>query len=380
MAADPDTGFDVPDLQRTVDGVKDDINSRLTGADAYLPYIGQKMRRRVTNAVAIALGGAVWGLHAFVARGMRQFFPHIAPDWGVLAWADILGLTRVQATSAALTVTFTGTPATSLPSGTEVVDANGNAYTTDSTTAIGGGGSVTTAVTASFTGTEGNLDPGATLTLSAAISGIDSTATVATLATAAVDLETIEALRTRVLVRMRRRGATGNQGNAADYETWTREALSTVDKVWIRTPDGGALPGEVDVRFTTTDGPIPSSGERSTVLDYIKGTAGNSYTNGKCPANASPQTPALTAEATTFNLTITPNTSAQQALVEAELDALWDRESEPGGTVYLWEITAAIASSGVTTMTINTINATTPADVTASSINHLTTRSTVTFA
>jgi len=380
VANDPESGFVVPDIDRTINGVKDDINARLTGADAYLPYIGQALRRRVTNAIAIALGGAVWGVHAFVGRGLRQLFPHTAPDWGVLAWADIFGLTRIQPTTAAITVTFTGTASTSIPSGTEVVDGNGNAYTTDTTDSIGGGGSVTIAATASFTGTAGNLDPGAVLTLSSAISGVDSDAAVASLATAAVDLETVEALRVRVLERMRRRGSTGTQGNAADYETWTREALSTVDKVWVRTPAGGALPGEVEVRFTTTDGPIPGSGERDTVLDYIKGTSAESYTDGKAPANASPQVPALTGEATTFNLTITPNTTAQQALVEAELDALWDRESEPGGTIYLWQIHGAIDASGVDTLMVNTINGLAPADVSATSIDHLTTRSTVTFA
>ena len=147
------------------------------------------------------------------------------------------------------------------------------------------------------------------------------------------EVESIEALRVRLLARLRKPA----QGGAVlDYETWARDAYPAIEKVWVSDEQG---PGYVLVRFIVSNaagGPIPSS--------TIVGTV-DAMLQVRRPVGSRVTTLAPVAEAQDFEIQLTPDTPAVRAAVSDALTDLLRREGEPSGTILLSHIREAISTA-----------------------------------
>lgn len=249
-----------PTLKTIISRIKGDINTELAAN-------GTPLRRTLIGVLAVAYAGAVHGLYGFIEYFAKQLSPLTATGVFLRAWATFFGLTANAASYAIRTLDITGTGTPTIDAGTVYTDEDGNEFTTDeSLTLIAGAGSVT--ITASEAGTAGNLGAGASLTLVTAIAGVDSEATISADDTDnvdAVDAETDEELRIRLLERL----ANPPQGGANhDYVAWAKE-ISGVTRVWV-TSNYGDL-NKVGVTFVRDNDVdiIPSAGEITQVQEYL---------------------------------------------------------------------------------------------------------------
>jgi uncharacterized phage protein gp47/JayE len=378
--------FERPTLAEIVDRVQSDFVSRLSLTSAVL-------RRSVVYVLSRVIAGAAHMLHGHLDFLSRQLFPDTSEGEYLERHASLYGIDRTAATFATGTVVIYGTNATVIPDATILTRSDSAEYETDAEytiatltpwaistaytvgalrsnnsniylcitagTSAGSGGPTTTstditdgtahwryvaagsaAVTASVTavlaGADGSLDVYDTLTFSSPIAGATAATLVASAVTDGSDEESDEDLRVRLLERM---ADPINGGTAADYVTWTKE-VAGVTRAWA-TPQGLG-PGTVLVYFVRDDDadPIPSVGEVATVQAYL---------DEQAPAHATPTAAAPTAVELDLEIEPTPDTSAIRAAIEAEIEDLILRESEPGGTILISAIRTAIGSAaGVT--------------------------------
>jgi uncharacterized phage protein gp47/JayE len=166
------------------------------------------------------------------------------------------------------------------------------------------------------------------LTLTTPINGVVAIGAVVSVANG-YDAETDNALRARFLNRIQN----PPQGGAkSDYVTWALQ-VAGVTRAWCYPQELGS--GTVTVRFVR-DGDVgifPNSGAVTTVQDYI---------NALRPVTATLTVVSPIAAPLNFALSVTPNTTAVQNAVIAELNSLLTREAVPGGTIPLAHIRTAI--------------------------------------
>ncbi len=322
--------FPRPTLRQIVTRVAADIQSRLPGTDALL-------RVTLLGILGRALAGAIHELYGYAEWIYRQIFPDTCGETMLLRWAAIWGVERQAAKIAKGTVTFTGAPGTSIRrrdvrlrsgAGVEYLGNQGR-------TAIGDGGTLEFRVRAAEAGAAGNADTGVTLTLVSPIAGVESAAPVSTAIAGGADIEGVEALRQRVLERIRNppRG-----GNEEDYEAWARESHQDVTRAWAR-PRASGL-GTVTVYAMTddvTEDGIPAAAVILSMRDYIA---------RRRPVGAEVTSAAPVAEAIDITITsVTPDTADVRAAIAAELADTILRDSEPGGTILLSHLREAISTA-----------------------------------
>jgi len=319
--------FSRPSLSALISRAKSDLKSRLLG-DPFL-------RRAVEGAFATMSAGLTHGLYGFIDWVSKQAVPGVDTDAeNILRWAALfLSPPRVQATKASGPATFTGTPGTDIPAGTEVQLGDGTTYTTDALATIGSSpDEVTVNVTASEAGKAGEASAGATISLTSPIAGIDTDGTVdAGGLTGGTDIETIE----DVFERLQERLATPPRGGGkGDFVEWALETPTVdVDKAWEYPKRNG--PGTVGLAFTVDGGPISTSGDMDAVQAYVE---------SKDPTfMRSLDMITLTPVALTLTINVEPNTAAVQAAIRAELQDLLDREAEPEKVLPLSHISEAIS-------------------------------------
>jgi len=328
--------FSRPVLSDLITRAINDILARLPGSDAAL-------RRSNLNVLARVHAGAVHGLYGFIDWVSKQVMYDTAEAEYLERWSTIWGVNRLAAAFATGSVTVTGVNGTVIPAGTELQRADDALYTTDADATIAAG-AATVAVTASAAGAAGNADSGTALALTSPIAGIDSSVTSGALSGGA-DAETDAALRTRFIARIQQ---PPHGGAEYDYETWALE-VAGVTRAWVYPGENGA--GSLVVRFVRDNdvSPIPDAGEVATVQAYIDTVR---------PVTAQVLAAAPVAVPLDFSIQVTPNTQAVKDAVTAELADLISRESEPGGTLYLSHIRAAIsAGAGETNYSMPTPNA-----------------------
>ena len=157
-------------------------------------------------------------------------------------------------------------------------------------------------------------------------------------------------------------------GNLNDYVNWAL-AVSGVTRAWCYPIEQG--PGTVTVRFmmdnTYTNG-IPLTADVATVQTAINVLAPVTATVTVVAPVANPLNPTITG--------LTPNNANTQAAVTAELAALIQSQSKPGGTILISQIREAIGfATGVTDYTL-----TTPAANVTNTTGNITTLGTITWA
>ena len=316
-----------PTLSTLITRVQADLTSRIDGITTIL-------RRSVLGVLARVLAGACHEIYGYLAWLSRQILPDTAEAEYLARWSQIWGVTRIAATYATGTVTFAGEDGSIIPAGAELQRRDEVTYATDEAAVISGGTAIV-AVTASDPGSDSNTEAGASLTLASTISGVVSTATVATALTGGSDKETDSSLRARLLTRIQE---PPHGGADFDYTSWALE-VSGVTRAWSYPLWLGL--GTVGVCFVRDDDDdiIPDATEIAAVQDYIDSVR---------PVTADVTVFAPTAVPLDFEITLTPNTAAVQAAVQAELEDLLRREAEPedgsgSGTILISHIREAIS-------------------------------------
>lgn len=317
--------FARPTLQELIDRVDAEIESRLG--------VGPLRPRSVLAVLARVLAGSSHLLHGHLDWIADQVFPDTAELEQLERWAAIWGIQRKAATFAQGDVDFTGTNGTDIPAGTLLQRADGRQYTTDSLATIAGG-TATAAVTAVLPGAAGNAAAATPLTLASPIAGVSSSAAVAAGGLAGgADQESDADLRARLLLRIQE----PPQGGAAiDYARWALE-VPDVDRVWVFPLQSGV--GYVDLTFSVTaaaGGPIPAAPKVAEVQAYV---------DERRPVTAVAQVFAPALVALDPEISITPDTAAVRAAVQASLEDLLRREAVPGGTLLLSHIHEAISTA-----------------------------------
>lgn len=301
-----------------------DMQSRLN--------LGPLLPRMVAKVLSEIIAAVAHQLYGYIQWASNQLFPDTAEREFLLRLATIWGINRIPASFATGNVTFTGAAATLIPQGTTLQRSDGTAFVTNAEGVLSGGGSATIAVTAVVAGAAANTAATVALTMTSPIQGVSSNPVVASGGLeGGVDEEMDESLRARLLIRIQ----TPPQGGAAsDYVAWAL-SIAGVTRAWCYPEHLGA--GTVGVAFVTDDaddGPIPSSQKVSEV---------NAYIQERRPVTADVTVFAPVAVDLDLNITVSPNTAAVKAAVEAELKALLRREAVPGGTLYLSKIREAIS-------------------------------------
>ena len=356
-----------PTLSTLVEDSGQSIMTRVFGAARAAPL------QSVARALGTVIGAGLYGVYGFVSYLFLQALPDTATGTFLERWAAIWSITRSAGDPAIGTLDLTGTPTTVLSAGATFQATNGQQYTTDADATIGGGGTITVAVTAVTNGDAGNLVAGETVTLTSPVAGIDSAATVATGGlTGGADAETDERLRQRLLQRIQN---PPQGGTAADYEAWALAANTSVTRVTV----AGAYPsaGNVTIWPLVDDGAgavTPSAGVLSDVDTYIQ---------ARRPVTATATVTAPTESTLAISVAISPDTAALRTAVEASITAMFasrnavetDASGTPTGILYKSWINDAVGD----TNGINTYTVSVPAGDTAPANGTIVTKGTVTF-
>ena len=207
--------------------VAQQIAAALPGSDPLLRTSVLKVLGDVTAAGA----HLQYGYLDWIAQ---QSNPFTAADEFLEAWAALKSITRLAATKASGTVTFSGTNGTVMPSGTVVVRGDGWRYTTTAPATVTGG--VVTAPAQADAGATGNADNGTLVNLFGSIVGINSSGVMTSAFTGGADVEDDDSLRARML-QAYQNPARG--GSKADYIRWARE-VAGVTRAWCLPHADGA--------------------------------------------------------------------------------------------------------------------------------------------
>ena len=147
--------------------------------------------------------------------------------------------------------------------------------------------------------------------------------------TQATDVESDSDLRARVLARTQN---PPRQGTKADYIAWTQE-VEGVGKAWCYPKEDGD--GTVTVRFVDTNNELPDG----TLVDKVQ-----AYLNTKTNVLATNYVVSPIAQPFNFTLKIYPDNLSNRDLAEKAIRELFNKESMPGGTIYLSHVNAVLSA------------------------------------
>lgn len=316
--------FNRPTLAEIVQRVRTDVLSRMSTDDV--------LRRSDAEVYARAQAGVAHGLYGYLDWLAGQLMYDTAELEYLERWCSIWGVPRIPAAAATGSVTFTKQAGAIIPQGALLQALDGVQYVTTADATESSPTSAGAPVQAVVAGAAGNRTTGQVLTLVSPITGVQSGATAGDL-TGGADVETDDALRSRLLARIQQ---PPQGGAASDYVAWALQ-VAGVTRAWCYPGELG--PGTVTVRFVR-DGdvsPIPDAGEVAAVQAHIDTLR---------PVTADVTVVAPVAVPLNFNIQdLLPGTAAVQAAVQAELADLLLREAKPGGTILLSHIRAAISAA-----------------------------------
>ena len=320
--------FNRPTLATLTGRIAADVESRIAGAFT-------RLRHSVLGVLTRMLAGAFHELYGYVDWIARAIFPDTAQSTELRRWAAIWGVVPHAATRATGTLTVTGTAGATVPDRTVWRSADTSAEYASTAAAVLASGTATVAVAATVAGVAANAPTGQPVSMLSPVAGVASDAVVATAIAGGADAEGDDALRERLLARIRRPPSLGTTG---DYEQWARAAHPDVTRVWTQALASGL--GTATVRFMTDDATangIPEAAVVSVVDTYIQARR-------PVTAQITVEAPAAVALNVTIDDLVT-DTPAVRAAVEAEIADLVRRESKPGGTILLSHIREAISSA-----------------------------------
>ncbi|MEE4750257.1 baseplate J/gp47 family protein [Pseudomonas alliivorans] len=292
---------------------------------------GDALRQSDARVLSRAHSGAAYGLYGYQNWIADQILPDTA-DEETLERQAILRLRqpRKPAQPATGSVRFVAAAGAVLDADTILQFSDGRFYrVTQGVTTVAGNN--TTTVEAVDAGALGNADAGQVMTVVQPVEGIDSSFTViADGLTGGIARESTESLRARVVRSYR---VIPHGGNQDDYVTWALD-VPGVTRAWcVRRYMG---PGTVAVFFMRDDdaSPTPDADQLAQVAAYIEPLR---------PVTAELYVLAPVQKPVTYTISLTPDTTAVRAAVQAQLVDLHNREAGLGETLLLTHIAEAIS-------------------------------------
>ena len=315
--------IELPALEQTLVLTRADLEGKFPGGGVY-------RRRSVLAAVAYAQGQAEHALNGRIKWLADQILPDTCDEDLLIRRAARRGVPRISARAASGVITVTGLDESEIPAETTWKGPNNLVYQLDDGVVLDGTTAEVT-VTCTTPGADSNLPEGATLTLVTPVAGVETNATVTEDGLAGgADIESIERLRARYLLRLRNPPRGGAEG---DYVQWALAAHPDVDQVWVSRHMGA---NTITVLFTVVNGPIPAE----QVVEAV-----DAYVRERKPATVVYATYAPTPLPVDYEIELTPDTPEVRAAVEAELRGLHAREAAPNSRLYLTHIRAAISGA-----------------------------------
>lgn len=317
--------FARPTLTELIDRVITDISSRVTGVDSAV------LRRSLLGIVGQSEAGAVHMLYGYLDWIAKQSIIDTAEKEHLERWAAIWKVIRKTAGFASGQIALSGTAGATILDGTIVQRQDGVQYKVLGD-AVFGGGPLIVPILAIEAGELGNFGTGLPIFLLSPIAGVQSTATTSSAIEGGIDVESDERLLARLLARIQE---PPHGGSKSDYELWALE-VAGVTRVWVYPLQMGA--GTVTVLFVCDeDAPIiPSPAKVAEVQAYIDAPT-------RRPVTAEVFVAAPIADPLDMNIKLSPNTAAVQSAVRAELADLLDRDSEPGGAIFISRLREAVS-------------------------------------
>lgn len=335
--------FPRPTLTQLQNQAYADISSNLPGSDPLLRF----SNLNILGKTVAGLANGHYGYQDWIAL---QSNPFTATAENLEAWAGLKGVVRLGASVAVGSVTFTGTVGLVIPAGTPLVRGDGVQYTTNASATVGGGGTISAAITASVPASAGNAASGTVLTLATTIAGIQSSAPTSTALSGGSDAETDDSLRSRMLAVY---AAPPQGGDQSDYVQWAR-TVAGVTRAWC-VPNGmgtgtvivyfmmdqtesafGGFPQGTNGTATGETRAANATGDQLAVANYIFGVQ---------PVCALVYATAPVAHAIAFTITGTGAWSAAtKTAVQAAITAALVQNGVPGAIVDLSYIESSIAA------------------------------------
>jgi uncharacterized phage protein gp47/JayE len=315
--------YERPNLSQLIATAETDINGRLPGADS-------RLRRSVLWVLARVIGGGLFGVYGYLDWIIKQLFVTTASELFLLIHAAIWGLTQKTATQSKGSVIVTGTVGETVDAGAQLQRSDGTVFVVDIDTTLTAISQDIT-VTSEIYGAKTITATGSELSFISPISGINSAVIVAAGGlVGGADKEDVEALRARILARIRRPALTGKSG---DYEQWALE-VSGVTRAWEYPQWMGAGSVGLTFVFDGREDIIPTDDDLGVMVSYIDARRPITATIYVFPAIRDVISPTIS---------ITPFTDAVKAAAIKELRDLFARESEPGGTILRTHMDEAIS-------------------------------------
>jgi uncharacterized phage protein gp47/JayE len=349
--------FERPSLTDLRSQAAADIAAGLPGVNALLRY----SNLGVLGDVDAALANGLYGYLDWIAK---QSVPFTATDEYLEGWAALKNVIRTAAGYASGQVIYNGTTSRTIPAGTSLSRADGATFTVqDDVVLVSSLATVT--VKADTPGTDGNTPVGTTLSITSAISGVNSQGTVSVAIEGGTDVQNDDDLRTRMIAAY---ASPASGGSASDYVSWAL-AISGVTRAWSSPNVYGS--GTVGVLFMMDDlrssfGGFPQ-GTNGTAASETRAAhaTGDQLTIANAIFSDQPVTALVYAMApipNTIGLTIaglgaSPATSLQNGIAKAVSEAL-QQAAEPGGVTALDDINSAIRSvSGTSGFVVTAVTA-----------------------
>jgi uncharacterized phage protein gp47/JayE len=321
--------FERPLLDALRARIADDLANKLPGADA---------RLRVNNLRAFSEveAGTTHLLYGRLEWSFRQLFPDTAEEEFLERWASIWGVQRYPATAATGLVAWAAQPGAQVPAGA-LMQRGGVRYHADA----GGSeydGQIVLFVQADEPSRAGNANPGAVLRLSTTAAGVAVEGIVEYPGLAGgADQQSLALLLQAVLMCIRQ---PPHGGAAFDYVRWALE-VPGVTRAWCYPLQSGA--GSVVVRFMMDDvrannpagAGIPTEADVVLVAAHIDPVRPVTARILVYPPIAYPVDVTIAG--------IEPDTPEIRDMIAEGLAQMLLQETEPGGSIYLSQWSAAIA-------------------------------------
>lgn len=298
----------------------------LAGIDARSP-------NRVATANTRIVAMAAFDAYLHQAGIERELWPDTAVD-NLLRLAAIYGVQQVAAQPSAGNLLVTGTATTPIAAGTTFSAPNGYVYATAATAALAGSTPVALPLVCTTTGAATNIAAGVVLTAVSPITGLSpQTGTVDSNGlTGGADIETLDALRARLLQRIRSDAAAGNSG---DWASWVRAAIPNVLQVAVLPRWTGI--GNVGLAVVMAGPAAPTAPQLAAISAYVNDPS-------RRPVTSSGIVLAATLTPVNVQLVLNPDTSAARAAALAALQEAFALDATVGGAVFTSRLDSAISA------------------------------------
>jgi uncharacterized phage protein gp47/JayE len=317
--------FPRPTVWTIYNRIRADLESRVTGGVPIPPV-------SFLGIMDLVFSGAIHLTYGFLEWIYRQIFMDLSDEIGCRRWGSILNVPRKPAVHCTGSVAFTGTAGEVVPSGSEIVNADGYTFITETDFTIGT--SVSVVAVAETAGADFNTYD-SVMSLTSAIDGVDSTVAIVSGFTNGEDQATLIEWKDDILFRLQN---PPRCGSAADYRRWAKEADVAVRRVWCFPAEQWAGAGTVGLCVAMSDLSPVSADVLSTVSAYVEGVR-------PVPARIAYFT--VTPLSTSYYLSMSPNNDDTLAAAEAALRKLHVQEAGPSQMIKLTHIYGALSSVGL---------------------------------